>query len=60
VEYACLIEVYPFVKTKLINISSPTMSWRFGMLKINKIIDDGAEVSEGDTVTIFDPSEVQT
>lgn len=41
-----------------INISSPAISWRFGNLKIIKIIDDGTEVVKGDTVIIFDPSEV--
>jgi multidrug efflux pump subunit AcrA (membrane-fusion protein) len=41
-----------------INISSPAISWRFGNLKIIKIIDDGTEVTKGDTVMIFDPSEV--
>ncbi|PCH68821.1 MAG: hypothetical protein COC06_08685 [Bacteroidales bacterium] len=41
-----------------INISSPSLSWRYGNLKIIKIVDDGTEVSKGDTVIIFDPSEV--
>jgi len=41
-----------------INISSPAISWRFGNLKIIKIIDDGTEVVKGDTVIVFDPSEV--
>lgn len=41
-----------------INISSPALSWRYGNLKIIKIVDDGTEVSKGDTVIIFDPSEV--
>jgi HlyD family secretion protein len=45
--------------TNSINISSPAMSWMFGNLKITKIIDDGTNVSEGDTVVSFDPSEVQ-
>ena len=44
---------------KSINISSPAMSWRFGALKITKIIDDGTEILVGDTVILFDPSEVQ-
>lgn len=42
-----------------INISSPAMSWRYGNLKILKIVEDGSEVKRGDTVIIFDPSEVQ-
>lgn len=41
-----------------ITISSPLISWRFGMLKITKIVDDGTKVNKGDTVLIFDPSEV--
>jgi Multidrug resistance efflux pump len=41
------------------NITSPTMSWRYGMIKIIKIVEDGKEVSKGDTVIIFDPSEVK-
>jgi len=41
-----------------INISSPSISWRFGNLKIIKLVDDGTEVLKGDTVIIFDPSEV--
>jgi multidrug efflux pump subunit AcrA (membrane-fusion protein) len=42
-----------------INISTPPLDWRFGALKILHIIDDGTEISEGDTVIILDPSEVQ-
>ena len=45
--------------TRNINISSPPMSWRFGMQKITKIVEDGTEVSQGDTVIIFDETEVQ-
>lgn len=41
------------------NITSPTMSWRYGMIKIIRIVEDGKEVSKGDTVMIFDPSEVK-
>ena len=44
---------------KSINISSPTISWRYGgNMKITYIIKDGEEVSAGDTVLLFDPSEV--
>lgn len=42
-----------------INISSPTISWRYGSLKITQIVKDGEEVKAGDTLIIFDPSEVQ-
>ena len=42
-----------------INISSPTISWRYGNLKITQLVKDGQEVAAGDTLIIFDPSEVQ-
>ena len=42
-----------------INISSPSISWRFGgNMKISYIVKDGTEVNAGDTVVIFDPSDV--
>ena len=42
-----------------INISSPSISWRFGSnMKISYIVKDGTEVNAGDTVIIFDPSDV--
>ena len=42
-----------------INISSPSISWRFGgNMKISYIVKDGTEVLAGDTVVVFDPSEV--
>lgn len=41
------------------NIISPSISWRYGMLKIIDIVDDGAEVQTGDTLIVFDPSEVR-
>ena len=44
--------------TSAVNISSPAMSWRFGPLKITRIVEDGTVVSKGDTVIVFDPSEV--
>jgi multidrug efflux pump subunit AcrA (membrane-fusion protein) len=42
-----------------INLSSPTISWRYGNLKITQLVKDGQEVNAGDTVIVFDPSEVQ-
>jgi biotin carboxyl carrier protein len=42
-----------------INISAPTLSWRYNNLKITEIIRDGTEVHAGDTVVTFDPLEVQ-
>jgi len=45
--------------TKSINISSPNISWRYGSLKITQLVNDGTEVQLGDTVVVFDPSEVK-
>jgi HlyD family secretion protein len=42
-----------------ISVVSPAISYRYGSLKIAKIVDDGAEVNKGDTVIIFDPSEIK-
>jgi multidrug efflux pump subunit AcrA (membrane-fusion protein) len=42
-----------------ISVSSPATSYRYGALKIAKIIDDGKEVEKGDTIMIFDPSEIK-
>lgn len=56
--YVDLVEEGEINATNAINISSPAMSWRFGMLKITQIVEDGAKVEAGDTVMMFDPSEV--
>lgn len=40
------------------NILSPNISWRFGNLKITQMVKDGEEVEAGDTLIVFDPSEV--
>jgi multidrug efflux pump subunit AcrA (membrane-fusion protein) len=42
-----------------ISVTAPNISYRYGGLKIAKIIDDGAEVEKGDTIMIFDPSEIK-
>jgi multidrug efflux pump subunit AcrA (membrane-fusion protein) len=42
-----------------ITITSPILSWRYRSLKVTEILEDGAEITEGDTVIVFDPSEVQ-
>ena len=42
-----------------INIAAPNISWRYGSLKITSIVSDGKEVGKGDTVMIFDPSEIK-
>lgn len=41
------------------NIAAPFISWRYGNLKITEIVKDGEEVKAGDTLMVFDPSEVQ-
>ena len=43
---------------KSINIISPMISWRYGNLKITELVNDGQEVKAGDTLIVFDPSEV--
>ena len=45
--------------TRAVTISSPTIHWQFGMLKIVQIVEDGTEVSQGDIVIRFDPTDVQ-
>jgi multidrug efflux pump subunit AcrA (membrane-fusion protein) len=42
-----------------ISVSAPAISYRYGSLKIAKIADDGEEVVKGDTIMIFDPSEIK-
>jgi len=42
-----------------IAITAPSISWRYGDLKLTKLIEDGKEVQKGDTVMIFDPSEIK-
>ncbi|MDD3778937.1 MAG: efflux RND transporter periplasmic adaptor subunit [Proteiniphilum sp.] len=43
---------------KSINILAPLISWRYGNLKITELVKDGQEVKAGDTLIVFDPSEV--
>lgn len=40
------------------NITAPRISWRYGNLKITEMVKDGQEVQAGDTLIVFDPSEV--
>lgn len=42
-----------------ITINAPVISYRYGNLKITTIVNDGKEVEKGDTVIIFDPSDVK-
>lgn len=48
-------EVEAIVST---NITAPRISWRYGNLKITEMVKDGQEVQAGDTLIVFDPSEV--
>jgi len=42
-----------------ISISSPNISYRYAMnMKITNIVKDGTEVNAGDTVIVFDPTDV--
>jgi RND family efflux transporter MFP subunit len=45
--------------TRSTNITSPNISWRYGTMKITQIVKDGKEVKTGDTLLVFDPSEVK-
>ncbi|MDR0688553.1 MAG: efflux RND transporter periplasmic adaptor subunit [Prevotellaceae bacterium] len=42
-----------------VSIASPSISWRYGSLKITQIVKDGQDVKAGDTLIVFDRSEVQ-
>lgn len=42
-----------------INITAPNISYRYGSLKITNMVSDGKEVNKGDTVIVFDPSEIK-
>ena len=41
------------------NVTAPNISWRYGTMKITQIVKDGKEVQAGDTLAVFDPSEVK-
>jgi multidrug efflux pump subunit AcrA (membrane-fusion protein) len=57
--YLDLYEEGEISATNSINIVSPNISWRYGMLKITQMVDDGEEVQAGDTLVVFDPTEIQ-
>jgi HlyD family secretion protein len=40
-------------------ITAPRISYRYGGLKIANLVEDGTEVQQGDTVVVFDPSEIK-
>jgi len=54
-----VVETGELKATRSMGISAPTISWRFGELKITKLIDDGSVVKQGDTLVLFDQAEVQ-
>jgi len=57
--YLDVIETGEIQAIQSINVTSPNISWRYGNLKITQIVKDGKEVVEGDTLLVFDPSEVK-
>ena len=54
-----LIEQGTLAAVSSISVGAPSISFRYGSLKIAKIVDDGVEVEQGDTIIIFDPSEIR-
>jgi HlyD family secretion protein len=54
-----LIEEGTLRAVNSISINAPLISWRYGGLKLTSIVEDGKEVSRGDTLMIFDLSEIQ-
>ena len=57
--YIDLYEEGEIEAIRSVTIPSPTISWRYGNLKISQLVKDGQEVKVGDTLIMFDPSEVQ-
>ena len=56
------IDLYEEGEIEAVNstsVSSPAIPWRYGNLTITQIIKDGQEVNTGDTLIVFDPTEVQ-
>ncbi|MEX0986140.1 MAG: efflux RND transporter periplasmic adaptor subunit [Bacteroidales bacterium] len=54
-----LIEEGTLRAVNSINVTVPRISYRYGALKIASIVEDGSEVEKGDTLIIFDPSELK-
>lgn len=57
--YLDLYEEGEIEAIRSMNINVPMISWRYGNLKITELVKDGQEVKAGDTLIVFDPSEVQ-
>lgn len=57
--YIDLFEEGELEAVNSLSITSPSFSsWRYSSLKITQIVKEGQEVNVGDTVVMFDPSEV--
>ncbi|MEA4916112.1 efflux RND transporter periplasmic adaptor subunit [Proteiniphilum sp.] len=56
--YLDLYEEGEIEAVESMNIVAPLISWRYGNLKITELVKDGEEVKAGDTLIVFDPSEV--
>ena len=57
--YIDLYEEGELEAVNALNIASPSVPMRFGMnMKISYIVKDGTEVNVGDTVLIFDPTDI--
>ena len=54
-----LIEEGTLRAVNSISINAPPISFRYGGLKITSMVEDGDEVSRGDTLIIFDLSEIE-
>ena len=57
--YIDLFEEGEIEAVNSISISSPSISWRYGNLKITEMVKDGEEVKANDTLIVFDQAEVQ-
>ena len=56
-----LVDVWEEGEVEALNsthIDAPGIAWRYGSLKISRIVPDGTSVKAGDTVVVFDPAEV--
>ncbi len=54
-----LIEEGSVRSVNSINITAPRISYRYGGMKIVNMVEDGTEVEMGDTLVIFDPTEIK-
>ncbi len=54
-----LIEEGTLRAVSSISINAPAISFRYGGLKITSMVEDGKEVHRGDTLVIFDLSEIE-